>query len=60
MKNKTSTTIDNQKQQEAIINAINSFSKSVRHMSAKRRKELDDEIYETTRVTIDNLTSDDL
>ena len=56
--------IDEQKAQnqhnEAVIKAIMSFPKSCRNMSKKRQKELDDEIYETTRVTIDNLTADDL
>ena len=60
MDNKTKKQIDEQRQQTAIIKAINSFPKSVRYMSAKKRKQLDDEIYETTRVSIDNLTSDDL
>ena len=47
-------------QEEAIIKAWASFSKRIRYMSDKERDELDDLIYETTRVTIDNLTADDL
>ena len=45
---------------EAIIKAIKSFPKHCRYMSAKERKQIEDDIYETTRVSIDNLTSDDL
>jgi hypothetical protein len=48
------------RQEEAIRKALASFSKHVRYMSDKERDELDDLIYETTRVTIDNLTADDL
>ena len=47
-------------QEEAIRKALSSFSKRIRYMSDKERDELDDLIYETTRVTIDNLTADDL
>ena len=47
-------------QEEAIRKALASFSKRIRYMSDKERDELDDLIYETTRVTIDNLTADDL
>ncbi len=60
MDNNKKTPLESQKEQEAIIKAIMSFPKSVRYMNAKKRKELDDEIYETTRPTIDNFTSDDL
>lgn len=48
------------RQEEAIRKALASFPKHVRYMSDKERDELDDLIYETTRVTIDNLTADDL
>ena len=47
-------------QKEAIRKALASFSKRIRYMSDKERDELDDLIYETTRVTSDNLTADDL
>ena len=47
-------------QKEAIRKALASFSKRIRNMSDKERDELDDLIYETTRVTSDNLTADDL
>ena len=47
-------------QEEEIRKALASFSKRIRYMSDKERDELDDLIYETTRVTIDNLTADDL
>ena len=47
-------------QKEAIRKALASFSKHIRYMSDKERDELDDLIYETTRVTSDNLTADDL
>lgn len=45
---------------DAVKKAILSFPKSCRYMSKKKRKELDDELYETTRMTIDNFTADDL
>ena len=48
------------RREEAIRKALASFSKHVRYMSDKERDELNDLIYETTRVTIDNLTADDL
>ena len=47
-------------QEEAIRKALASFPKRIRYMSDKERDELDDLIYETTRVTSDNLTADDL
>ncbi len=52
-------TIDNQKQ-DAINNVLKRYQKIMRRMTKKEYEELMDEIYETTRVTIDNLTSDDL
>ena len=45
---------------EAVKKAILSFPKSCRYMNKKKRKELDDELYETTRISIDNFTADDL
>ena len=57
---KDKTIVSKDQKTEAIIKVIKSFPKHCRYMSAKRRKQIEDEIYETTRVSIDNLTSDDL
>jgi hypothetical protein len=54
------TIVSKDQKTEAIIKAIKSFPKHCRYMSAKERKQIEDDIYETTRVSIDNLTSDDL
>ena len=52
--------VGNSHYSEAEIDVIKSFQKRIGYISKKRLKELDDEMYETTRVTLDNLTSDDL
>ena len=47
-------------QEQALENVRKQYRKMLRRMSRKEWEELDDEIYATTRVTIDNLTADDL
>ena len=45
---------------EAQLSAIKTLQKKMRHMSKKELKELEDEMYETTKITLDNITADDL
>ena len=54
------TIVSKDQRTEAIIEAIKSFPNHCRYRSAKERKQIEEDIYETTRVSIDNLTSDDL
>lgn len=46
--------------EQALENVRKQYRKMLRHMSKKEWEELDNAIYATTRVTIDNLTADDL
>ena len=46
--------------EQALQEVLQKYQKIRRRTSKKEWKELEDEIYETTRVTLDNLTSDDL
>jgi len=57
---KQTKSIDQPLYTEAQLNAIKSLQKKMRRMSKKEIKELEDEMYETTRVTLDNLTAEDL
>lgn len=46
--------------EQALQEVLKRYQKMLRRMSKKELEELDEEIYATTRVTLDNLTSDDL
>lgn len=56
-KNKTEGQITREQALEIVLQR---YKKMCRRMSKKEWEELDDELYATTRVTIDNLTADDL
>ena len=46
--------------EQALQNVLKKYGKILRHTTKKEWDEIDDEIYATTRVSIDNLTADDL
>ena len=46
--------------EQALQNVLKKYAKTFRHTSKKEWDEIEDEIYATTRVTIDNFTVDDL
>ena len=53
-------TKDQEVQEEALQNALKKYNTIMHRRSKKEWEQLDNEIHETTRVSIDNLTSDDL
>lgn len=53
-------TNDQEVREKALQEVLKKYRKMLRRTSEKEWKELDEEIYATTRVTLDNLTSDDL
>ena len=53
-------TKDQEVQEEALQNVLKKYNTIMHRRSKKKWEQLDNEIHETTRVSIDNLTSDDL
>lgn len=60
MDNNIKMTKGQSEREKALQNVLKQYEKICRRTSKKEWKELEDEMYETTRVTLDNLTSDDL
>lgn len=46
--------------EQALQNLLKRYGKMLRRTSKNEWDEIENDIYETTRVTIDNLTADDL
>ncbi len=53
-------TKDQEVQEEALQNVLKKYNKIMHRRNKREWEQLDNEIHETTRVSIDNLTSDDL
>ena len=60
MNKEQNMTNDQEVREKALQEVLKKYRKMLRRTSEKEWKELEDEMYETTRVTLDNLTSDDL
>ena len=58
--NNDNMTVDQEAREKALQELLKKYGKMLRRTSKKEWQELEDEMYETTRVTLDNLTADDL